>query len=257
LLLGVASLTRPHGLIFTAIAALALALRGHRRPTERLATGAILILTVVLALAPWTIRNRVRLGAWVPVSTHGGITFYQSNCAAVLEVPAYYGNVAPRAELPGLGGPPKGQELARDRVAWGLGIAFLNANRHRVPELLARKSLRFWRFRSGVRGTWWWDNSRILGRLAKRLDCGLVYFSLVIPLFILGLVTTARRYRELTLLYAVVAAHLLVSLVFHGSLRARVPVEPVIVIFASAALLNIAGRGSLLMRRARNHREPC
>ena len=70
----------------------------------------------------------------------------------------------------------------------------------------------------------------------RNLDIGFVYFVVVIPLFVLGLITTARCYRNLLFLYSIVLIHTLVALAFHGSLRTRMPIEPVICVFAAAAL---------------------
>jgi hypothetical protein len=41
-------------------------------------------------------------------------------------------------------------------------------------------------------------------------------------------------------LYGLIAVHLAVALVFYGSLRARLPIEPVIAMFASAGLVRLA-----------------
>ncbi|MHC4973645.1 MAG: hypothetical protein ACYTG3_15070 [Planctomycetota bacterium] len=63
--LGLAVLTRPE--VFLLPFMLALFLRQWKRP-------AILLAAVVIAIAPWTIRNAVTLRAFVPFTTMGGVT---------------------------------------------------------------------------------------------------------------------------------------------------------------------------------------
>jgi Dolichyl-phosphate-mannose-protein mannosyltransferase len=76
--LGVASLTRPSAL---ALAPLLVAPLCDKRllPRARRSLAAAAILAFVLALAPWTIRNFVRFGEFIPVSDEGGSTFFDGN----------------------------------------------------------------------------------------------------------------------------------------------------------------------------------
>ncbi|HEX6462966.1 MAG TPA: hypothetical protein VFZ98_00880, partial [Vicinamibacterales bacterium] len=43
------------------------------------ATGAIFLLTVLLGVAPWTIRNHHVYGRWIAVASEGGVTFWTGN----------------------------------------------------------------------------------------------------------------------------------------------------------------------------------
>ncbi len=213
--------------------------------------GAVLGTLVVVTLLPWAARNQAVFGKWMFFTSHGGITFYQGNNARVLDTPQYHGGVAPLYALPG------GDELGalgileRDNAAWAAGKAFLKENKGKVPLLVARKFARFWRFKSdvgmsGIKSGWWWSQDSFVGKLASSLDVGFAYAVLIIPLFVLGLVVTCRHHRRLVVLYGVVVIHTLTALVFHGSLRMRVPIEPVIAIFAAAAVYRIV----LWVRRA-------
>ena len=95
---------------------------------------------------------------------------------------------------------------------------------------------------SGVRSGWWFDKNSGLGRLAAAFDVGFLYAALVIPLFVAGLFLTRGRWRDLVFLYGVLLIHALVPLVFHGSLRMRIPIEPIMAMFAAAAILRIYDR---------------
>ena len=102
---------------------------------------------------------------------------------------------------------------------------------------------------SGTEGSIQPAAGRSLGEVARDLDVGWLYSVVAVPLSLLGLVVTARKWRSLLLLYGVVVANVLVALVFHGSIRARSPVEPAMAVFAAAA-------AALLVKRAKVKRCP-
>jgi hypothetical protein len=116
-----------------------------------------------------------------------------------------------------------------------------------VPLLAWRKFLRFWRFQSdvglsGVKSGWWWNKESGLGKIASTLDVGFVYSVFVIPLFVLGFVANLKDRRRFVFLAGLIIIHTLVSLVFHGSLRMRIPIEPVMAIFAADTSWRIVTR---------------
>jgi hypothetical protein len=245
LLLGVAGLTRPNAVLLLGAAVPLILLARRDGPGRRVAACIVCTAAVALAILPWAVRNRAELGEWVIFTTHGGITFYQSNNRLVCEEPAMLGSVAPREMLPGWAEIQAASELEGDREAWRRAKQFLRENPGLMPCLAGHKFMRFWRLRShapasGVKGGWWWDKGKTLGRLASSVDVGIVYAIVVIPSFLVGLAVTARDWRRLMSLYGLIAVHLAVALVFYGSLRARLPIEPVIAMFASAGLVRLA-----------------
>lgn len=85
LFLGLAALTRPVMLpaagVFFIYAALC-ARAGWRSPAawRRVVGGTVAVaLGMALVVAPWTVRNYIALGAFVPVSTNGGVNLWQGN----------------------------------------------------------------------------------------------------------------------------------------------------------------------------------
>jgi uncharacterized membrane protein len=97
---------------------------------------------------------------------------------------------------------------------------------------------------SGIRSGWWFSKDSTLGRWAANVDVGFIYAVVVIPFFILGLVATRRRWRDLSLLYGVIVVHTAIGAVFFGSLRTRIPVEPVMCVLAAVAAVSMLGRVS-------------
>ncbi|HEX5131740.1 MAG TPA: glycosyltransferase family 39 protein [Candidatus Krumholzibacteria bacterium] len=256
-LFALAVLARPTGLPlfeWTAAAVLVLAVVPLRARAVRLA--AMVAVFIVLVL-PWYARNARVVGGWV-LTTHGGITFYQGNNPRIADVPQWRGGVAPLDALPRYDELAVMPEVERDRLAWQLGREFVTQHPSAMPRLVMWKLARFWRLKSdmglsGIRSGWWWNKNSALGRLAANVDAGFVYAAAVMPLFVAGVWLTRRRWQDLMLLYGVVVVHTAVAAAFFGSLRGRIPIEPVICIFAG---VTVAGLASALSRRRGASRVP-
>ncbi len=256
LLGGLSCLTRPDSALFVlSVPAVALVL--GRAPVRRRAAGAaVFVLVAAVTVFPWAARNRAVLGELVAFTTHGGITFYESNNIRIVEEPAFRGSVVlPRTAVPRWEELEPLGEVELDRKAWEMGRQFVREHADLMPRMMAWKFQRLWRFRSGLQmsgaeGAVRVAQGRSLGEIARGIDAGWVYSVVAIPLFLLGAAATARKWRVLALLYAVVVSHTLVALAFHGSLRARSPVEPVVAVFAGAAVAAILTRARLRPRPA-------
>jgi len=246
-LLALASLARPNAFPLALFLLGAWLFVGRERVGRRLSKALLSLAILLVVLAPWGARNERRLGSPVLFTTHGGMTFYQGNNRVVSDEPSYRGGVAPLEALPGWDTLKCVPEVRRNREAWRLGLAFLRENKAAVPALEVRKFTRFWRLQaesglSGVRSGWWWGTGSFLGGLASSVDVVLFFSVILMPLFVLGVILSARRWRALIGLYGVVVVHTLVALVFFGSLRSRAPVEPVIALFASAAVIYLVDK---------------
>jgi 4-amino-4-deoxy-L-arabinose transferase-like glycosyltransferase len=198
-------------------------------------------------LLPWLLHTHEVVGGWVGLTSHGGLTFYQGNNQRVVDVPHYRGGVAPLDGLPHAKEIAAMSELERERFTRAKALEFLRDNKRLIPKLAWWKFARFWRLRSdaglsGVRSGWWWNRDSFLGRLASTFDVGFLYAIVAFPLFIAGVLLTRSRWRELMFPYGVAVAHTAVALVFFGSIRGRVPVEPVIAVFAAVTLARLYHR---------------
>jgi hypothetical protein len=78
LVFGLSILARETALYFVPLAALWLAARTDDRGRAR-ARGAAFLLAAALTVAPWTLRNWIVYGAFVPVSTAGALNLWQGN----------------------------------------------------------------------------------------------------------------------------------------------------------------------------------
>lgn len=245
-LLGLATLVRPTGLPMFEWMLVAVVLFAGVAWRVRVVHAAIVAAAFALVVFPWYARNASVVGGWV-LTTHGGITFLQGNNEKVASVPQWRGGVAPLEALPLFDELSRQDELTRDRMAWDLGRDYLRANWRDVPRVVFWKMVRFWRLKSdmglsGIRSGWWFNKNSALGRFAANVDVGFVYAIVVIPLFVAGLLLTRQRARELLFVYGVIAVHTAVAAVFFGSLRTRIPIEPVMCVLAAVA-------GMALVRR--------
>jgi 4-amino-4-deoxy-L-arabinose transferase-like glycosyltransferase len=77
-LLGLSILTRPQTLLLVAPLGLVVAAAAGWR-SARWRAGAFVAVFAIATVLPWTVRNAVRLHAFVPVSTYGGVNFWLAN----------------------------------------------------------------------------------------------------------------------------------------------------------------------------------
>lgn len=80
LVFGMTAMVRPEYLAITAILAFALSLASVRRRHLRpLLPAAVLILSALVVIAPWTARNIAETGRFIPISTGGGQTVFSGS----------------------------------------------------------------------------------------------------------------------------------------------------------------------------------
>ena len=242
-LCGAAYLARPQMLFFAAF--VGLAALGLRRLSWRGRIARIVVLTAAAAVvvSPWIARNYRHFDALVPSTTHGGITFYESNNELIPTDPEFRGIVViPRKAVPEWEELKDLPEVEYNREAFAKGFEFVRTHPALSLRMAWWKFLRFWRFDAGIEMP-----ERFLVKLPggadggvatflRRVDLGAVYWWVVIPLFLVGLCASWKARKRYVLLYGVIISHTVVSLVFHGSIRARSPVEPVIVTLAAVGI---------------------
>ncbi len=248
LLWGLAILTRPTALPLPALVAawawipLGLTLA----PRDRVRQVAMLALGVALVVSPWTLRNGAALGAFVPVTTGGGRAFLDSNNPVVWNDPVTRGGANSTYHLEPWAPMFRGRsEPEVDAIARREGWRFL---RERVPEwpaMAAAKLSRFWRLTAegGGTGHWQREGSPLIA-LARGADPLLLWSLATLPLALFGLaraLATPRRW-FLALPALVVLYFSGLAVVFWGSLRSRVPVEPLVILYAAAGAGELARR---------------
>ena len=202
----------------------------------------LFLLGTVLVIAPVTLRNYVVGKDLVLISYNAGINFYIGNNED------YDGlvNIRPGWEWDDLVGRPKkeGIEWASEKSAYFFGQAaqYMGAQPFDYLRLLAKKVFLFWHGDEIGRNqdVYFWRNySNILALTLWKW--GIAFpFGLVGPLALVGLLFCVRS-RGLTLPIVFVAVYALGVIVFFVTGRYRVPVLPLLILFAAYGGYEIYG----------------
>lgn len=251
---GAASLTRPTALPLALVVAvwawgpLGLALA----PGERRRQLALLLLGVALAVAPWTLRNAAAMHAFVPITTGGGRSLLDANNPVVWDDDDRRGGAIGVLSTEPWATRFRGlSEVELDRRAGREAVAFLRSRVTDWPRNALAKFARYWRWTALTPSTGAWASGRAgLASRLQRLDPLLPWSILFFPLAAWGLARTlrgTRRHFQLLPLW-IVAASTLGTLVYWGALRLRVPIEPLVTLYAAAGVADIAWR--VRVRRA-------
>ena len=236
---GIAALTRPTALLLPAVVAawawIPLGLTVH--PRERLRQVALLLLGLELVVGPWTLRNALVLHAFVPVTTGGGRALLDSNNPEVWNDPLRRGGAISTSGVEPYASEARGRgEAEADAIARRRALRFLGSHVREWPAMAASKLGRFWRLTAegGGTGAWQREGSPLAG-LLRVVDPLLAWSLLTWPFAAWGIVRTLRGprrfYQGLGLI--VVLYFMTLAVVYWGALRMRVPVEPLLVLFAA------------------------
>jgi 4-amino-4-deoxy-L-arabinose transferase-like glycosyltransferase len=239
---GLASLARPTGLSMTLVVAIWawVPLGLTLRPAERLRQVGLVFAGLALCIAPWTLRNLAVLHAFVPITTREGCALMTSNNAATWDDPARRGGAdnasyetALRTEFRGL------SEVEIDRRAHAAAVTFVRSRLREAPAVALAKLGRFWRIRSEGGGTGAWAREGSPTReWLKRVDPLLVWSLLTWPFALWGLVRSLRGPRRWfqTLPLLVLLHFTAIALLYWGSLRMRIPAEPMIALLIAVGV---------------------
>ncbi len=226
---GLGALTHAGHLLFPLALAAAFAFLWRRArqmetPDGRaiLAGGVLVLLAAhVLVVAPWTVRNRVVLGAWVPVTTKLGTDLYEASFPGATGGPvAWREHPAAREILDRVRGV---SEVEADRLLRAEAWRSIRGAPLRFARLAAVKLYRVW---TPVPNHEAFRDPLVLA--VSLLACGSVLL-----LAFLGLLRLRRGSVLAVLLLALPLYVTLLHVVFIGSIRYRLPVEPVLVLLAA------------------------
>lgn len=202
-------------------------------PTRWLTRPATVAAFVVVALLPWAIRNRLVLGQWIWLTTNGGITRYDgfnpTNSTGGSDQSFVFSRELQHLRRPELREVERDAAYARRANEWI--VETLRTRPLWLVELTARKIARTW---SPV------PLSQEYGGRALYVAAAAAY-SIPFDLLVLGglffgrLPRSAKTFLLLPALYFT-----LIHAASVGSLRYRVPIEPLLAILGAAA---VWGRG--------------
>jgi len=245
-LMGLSLITRENTFLFLPVAAAWLFFRTERPLMNRWLAPALFVLLAMLPVVPVTIQNYLNSGAFVPISSQGGMNFFIGNSADSERLTGLQPGIAydrmgkaPQAEL--------GENASPNAYnAWFFRRAFRDIEA--APGAWVKKLVKkAWLVFDAeelepnndinlYRGESW-----LLRTLMFHLGPLWFPFGLVAPLFVLGAVTR-KPSPGAWLMFGFIAAYATSLALFHVRARYRLPIVPVMLPFAAAGALWIAGQ---------------
>jgi 4-amino-4-deoxy-L-arabinose transferase-like glycosyltransferase len=196
------------------------------RKREALRRAIVMTAITGAILFPWTLRNYRVFHEFVPLTTMSGYTFYEGNGPRN----PTGGPVDPRT-VPDTQGM---SETEKDRFLKQEAMRAIRENPRRMTGLLWSKFKRLWNIRLNTNDPAYASRLTVLASM--------ISFTPLLILFILGLVVSWKRRRELIYVYFLILHTTAINLAFVSSLRYRLPLEPFMIIVASYALVFVADR---------------
>ncbi len=238
LIAGLAALTRPNILVFTAVFCAWLCWRRRDSGTASRRTVVSFLLPVALVILPITWRNWAIEPDLVFISSNGGVNFYIGNNADYARTISLH----PGMEWDKLVMEPvrTGRETAAAKSAFFLrkSLSYIAAHPLDYLGLLLEKGCVFWRGRETKRNQdiyYARQHSRILSVLLWDRHLS-VPFGLLGPLSLLGLALSVRARDPPVVLLRLYGLSYIASVVlFFPAARYRMPVLPVLIVFAAFA----------------------
>jgi len=252
LVLGLATLVKAQSLI---LAPLLLGIGWLRAPSpwRRLpgviGQGLVMGAAALLVIAPWTVRNHRELGSWDMVSTNGGITLLTGNNDSAR------GTFTPDDPVvKALDARTDLDELAYDREAGRLGVAWIKRHPAAFLRLMPMKLARLWG--PDGEGQWAYETGSWAYAAAPHFFLALraanqAWYWALLALFVAALpvIVRARRRAGMPLVdwwllpYGIAAYPSVIAMVFSGQSRFHYPAMPFVCLMAGWLLTR------LLLRR--------
>jgi 4-amino-4-deoxy-L-arabinose transferase-like glycosyltransferase len=220
--LGLSALSKPIIISFAPMLLFMLAVSPGFPAVRTLIKGYITLgLAAAMVLIPWTIRNYLALGTFVPVSLQFGAVLWQGSgpdagyAVSHLEQGVTNGwDYAPHA---GTNERPILDPVAADRHWTRLAVRYIRSDPHRFLNIAVRKERIFW------------------GAYSNRI--AQLSWTVLALLSGWGVLLTSSRWRELLPLYILMLHTALIPAFFTSMPRFRAPIEPLLILLAGQAII--------------------
>jgi len=193
----------------------------------------VVLVFFILSIFPWIMRNYSVYSSFVPASAQGGITFYSS----------YRPPEGIFGRLAGTGDPVVDEAhtisspVLRSNFLIRKTLDFIINNPKEVLKLEFKKILYLWApFDWEIVGGRWFN----------------VVYTAMLPFFGLGLILAFRGFKRFYPVLLPIIYFQIATLIFYGSPRFRLPIEPYIFILAIMGMIRI--RGYILNDRSKTSR---
>jgi hypothetical protein len=245
-LLGLACLTLSPFQVFVPLTVILVLLMSKSRPGARWKTAAAIAVTTTVVISPWTIRNYLVFGEFVPVRTGAGAAAHQGN--PTLAATFTDGRFACVESL----GPFWVAENARDAILTANTVADRRSDIYRRSQQCVEKNAPegYTFFNEAQRDNVYLENtlafvfSEPQTFATLTFNKGFIFFTEPSRIFAIaaflaavGAVMALRNWRAIVLLLMVVAYSAPYCVLVAWFYRYRYPIEPLLLILASSALV--------------------
>jgi 4-amino-4-deoxy-L-arabinose transferase-like glycosyltransferase len=240
-LVGLSALAIPACLLLAPFFAAGLLFRKNRLPEA----GALIAGTVLL-VAPATLHNLAQGGGFVPISSQGGITFYQGNSpksrGLYRAVEGFSGSpLTQMTEEKALAEKAVGHPLRASEVSsywFGQGLKTITAQPGAAFSLLEMKLLRWF---SSIEYSTEYSQAIERSEIAT-LWIPILPFGFLAVGAVAGILLGWRTYPRLVPVYLYLGATLAPPMIFYVSSRYRLPVAPALAILAGTAVERLVAK---------------
>ena len=244
---GLAGITRPNILLFLAFFLLWLLLLEHREHPHRWALPLIrkwllIVIPLLLIILPVTLRNYAVSGELVFISSNGGINFYIGNNAAYDSTMAIHPGIHWEAMVEEPSHAGFTSSSARSAFFTAKALDYILSHPFDYALLQTKKLYLFWSGPEIKR-----NQNLYYARMHSTLLSFLLWdrviafpFGLIGSLSLVGLALNWRcRQRSVSLIRLYVLSYMVSILLFFVTARYRLPVLPILLIFASSTLCHL------------------
>lgn len=178
----------------------------------------IIFLIYCITLLPWTVRNWRVHNAFVPFTTATGINLYSSYCPPEGKK---FGFTA-YDDIVNYSGSFYTEEVERSRFLTRKAIEYIKSNPDKLLRLEILKMAFYWSV---------FDWEVIRGGQFN------ISYGFMLPFFLGGIIFLCKKWYSLKFLYLPIIYFQLTALIFYGSPRFRITIEPFIIIFAAFSIV--------------------
>lgn len=235
--LGLTTLTRGTILAFLPFIAIWLLLVLDFRKAVR--TFILLMLFVFLSVTPWTVRNYMVSGTFVPITVASKSHLWIGNNTSIKNILLAGESVDMlKTPYPMIHEPPN-VAIESGKKYYNEAMSFITTNPFEVIKLAAIKFMIFWDWNYFPRIVF--DPNNTEGRLLPGLKLrSIVYAWSYRPILILGIIGmmfSFRKWRETSLLFFLFCSFTFAHMIIFGFPRYRLPLDSFLAIFAGFALV--------------------
>lgn len=242
-LIGLAALTRTEALLFLPFLVVPVVWRARPSWRGRTGLGLVALVACLVVLTPWTLRNEVAFGRFVPVSTNDATVLAGANCDQT-----YHGVQLGGWSITCIANRTKTNEAAQAAIWERQGLHYIEHHLSRLPVVMAVRLLRvfdLWQPRRQAR-----DFAE--GQQIGVAEAGVAVFYVLILAAIPGFLALRRRRRPVRLVLLAPAVVVCISTaVGYGVPRLRDSFDIALLVLAAAGIEAVAEWVALRRRAPR------